>query len=59
MLVSINKRISLLPLDCTRRFGGDVIDDAVDAADFVDDAGGGLTEEIVAERIVISGHAIG
>ena len=35
----------LLPLDGARRLGGDVVDDAVDALDFVDDAVGDLREQ--------------
>ena len=31
---------TLLPLDCAGRFAGNVVDDAVDAVDFVDDAAG-------------------
>src|SRR5580704_14459943 len=49
----------LLPLDRTRRFRGHVVDDAVDAAYFVDDAGGGAAEHLVRERVVVGGHAVG
>src|SRR5271163_3843437 len=39
-----------LPLDRAGRFGSDVVDDAVDVAHFVDDAGRGAAEEFVRER---------
>ena len=41
-----------LPLDRAGGFGGDVVDDAVDAADFVDDAGRGAAVKIVREGAV-------
>src|SRR5690606_5248879 len=47
------------PLDRSGRFGGDVVDDAVDAADFVDDARRDAAEEVVREGIVIRRHAVG
>src|SRR5437660_3454597 len=50
---------SSFPLDGTRRLRGDVVDDAVDTADFVDDAGRGAAEELVREREVVGGHAVG
>ena len=36
----------LLPLDRPGRLGRHVVDDAVDAAHLVDDAGGGLGEDV-------------
>src|SRR5207302_2311281 len=48
-----------LPLDRAGGFGGDVVDDAVDAADFVDDAGRGAAEKFVRERQIVGGHAVG
>ena len=47
------------PLDRSRRLGGDVVDDAVDALDLVDDARRGAAEEIVVEIEIIGGHAVG
>src|SRR5690606_29128877 len=48
----------LFPLDGARRLAGHVINDAVDATDFVDDAGRGLAEEIHVELIEVGSHAI-
>src|SRR5207302_8234598 len=47
-----------LPLDRAGGFGGDVVDDAVDAAHLVDDAGRGAAEDLVRERVVVGGHAV-
>ena len=38
------------PLDGAGGFGGDVVDDAVDAAHLVDDAGGGAAEDVSSSR---------
>src|SRR5690606_8425957 len=46
------------PLDRARWFRGDVVDDAVDAADLVDDAGGGAAEEIHVVVVEIGGHPV-
>src|SRR5256885_14675242 len=40
------------------RFGGDVIDDAVDAADFVHDARRDAREQIVRQARPVGGHAV-
>src|SRR5437868_13652611 len=48
-----------LTIDSARGFRGDVLDDAVDASHFVDDAGGRRGQEIVVEVEVIGGHAVG
>ena len=37
LIYYISLKPKLFPLDCGWRFGGDVVGDAVDAADFVDD----------------------
>ena len=37
---------SLLPLDRSRGFGGDVVDDTVDVFDFVDDAHGDFLQHV-------------
>src|SRR5689334_16815308 len=50
---------ALLPLDRAGGFGGDVVDDAVDAAHLVDDAGGGAAEDLVREWVIVRGHAVG
>ena len=47
-----------LPLDGPRRFRGDVVDDAVDAAHLVDDAVGGAPQEFHVEVVVIGRHAV-
>ncbi len=46
------------PLDCTRRFTGNVISHSVDAAHFVDDAGGDACQERVFESVGLRCHAI-
>src|SRR5215471_5539532 len=51
--------ISSLPLDRAGGFGSYVVDDAVDAADFVDDAGGDAAQEFIGERGIVGGHAVG
>src|ERR1700740_2332110 len=48
-----------LPLDRPRRFRGDVVDHAVDAAHLVDDAGRHLAQEFMGKRVVVGGHAVG
>src|SRR5437762_4983476 len=48
-----------LPLDGAGGFGGDVVDHPIDAAHLVDDAGGGAAEDLVRERVVVGGHAVG
>src|SRR5437764_12352813 len=48
-----------LPLDRAGGFGGDVVDDAVDAAHLVDDAGGGAAQNLVREGEIVGGHAFG
>jgi hypothetical protein len=47
------------PLDCAGWLGGDVIDDAVDALDLVDDARRRAAKEIVGEVEIVGRHAIG
>src|SRR5438132_11121354 len=54
-----NAPCPLLPLDCAGGFGGDVVDDAVDAAHLVDEAGRGAPQELVREREVVGCHAVG
>ena len=49
----------LLPLDRRGRFASDIVHDAVDAADFVDDAGGGPVEDVVGDAGPIGRHKIG
>jgi 2-hydroxycyclohexanecarboxyl-CoA dehydrogenase len=48
-----------IPLDRARRFGGHVVDDAVDAADLVDDAGRAFAEDVPRELEEVRGHAVG
>src|SRR6476659_7028295 len=47
-----------LPLDRRRRLAGDVVDDAVDPGDLVDDAVGDAAEELVGERAPVGGHEV-
>src|SRR5258708_30681942 len=47
------------PLDGARRLRGDVVDDAVDAAHLVDDPGRRAPQELVRERVIVGGHAVG
>ena len=49
------RAVSLLPLDRAGGFGGDVVDDAVDAAHLVDDARCGAAEHLVRERVIVGG----
>ena len=51
--------MGLLPLNCSRRLRGDVVDDPVDAAHLVDDAPGAERQEFVVEGEGIGGHAVG
>ena len=48
----------LLPLNRRWRFAGDVVADAVDAADFVDDADGDAVEDVVGDARPVGGHEI-
>ena len=48
----------LFPLNRCRGFAGDVVADAVDAADFVDDADGDAVEDVVGNARPICGHEI-
>ena len=47
------------PFNRAGGFGADVIDDAVDAFDFVDDAVGNFTEQVVGQVHPVGGHAVG
>jgi hypothetical protein len=47
-----------LPFDRAGRLGGDVVGDAVDALDLVDDPGRGLRQEGMLEGVVVGGHAV-
>ena len=49
----------LFPLDGARRLGGDVVADAVDAADVVDDVVGDFGEEVVGEVGPVGCHGVG
>src|SRR5207244_7665690 len=48
----------LLPLDCSRRLGCHIVDDAVDAFHLVDDAGGGSTKEVHVVVVEVGRHAV-
>lgn len=49
----------LFPLDCGRGFGGDVVANAVDAADLVDDVVADAGHEIVGQMGPVGGHGVG
>ncbi len=49
----------LFPLDCAGGFAGDVVDDAGDAADFVDDAVADAGEDVVGDSGPVGGHEVG
>ena len=50
---------NLFPLDCTWWLRGNVIDNSVDAPDFVDYFGRHVGYEGVLKRIGVGGHAVG
>src|SRR4051794_27699118 len=50
--------ICSLPLDRAGRLRRIIVDDAVDALDFVDDAGRDPAQELSVERVDIRGHAV-
>ena len=50
---------NLFPLNSSRRLGGNVVDDAVDAFDLVDYAGGAPFEDIVGDSGEVGGHEVG
>ncbi len=56
--VQIQRLEALLPFNGTGRLGGDIINNAVDAFDFVDDASGSFGEKIHIEMIEVRRHAI-
>ena len=49
----------LFPLDGGGGFGGDVVDYAVYAADFVDDLVAGVGQELVGEMYPVGRHTVG
>lgn len=62
MIINLKKflrRKQSLPLNRPGWFAGDVVDDAVDAGDFIDETGGNAGEKRMAEMIIISSHAVG
>ena len=50
--------VQSFPLNRCRGFAGDVVADAVDAADFVDDADGDAVEDVVGDARPVGGHEI-
>ena len=48
----------LLPLDRPRRLAGDVVEDTVDAGDFVADSVGGAGEYVGGEAEPVGGHGV-
>src|SRR6476646_1128333 len=51
-------RVTLFPLDRTRRLGGVIVDHAIDAVDLIHDAGRDAAQEFGVEWIDVGGHAI-
>ena len=49
----------LLPLNRRWGFTGDIVDDAVNMGDLIDDAGGGAVEDVVGDTSPIGGHEVG
>jgi hypothetical protein len=49
----------LFPLDGCGGFAGDVVDDAVDASDLVDDPAGDGAEDVVRDVREVGGHEVG
>lgn len=53
------QRLISFPFNRGGRLAGNVVDDAVDAADFIDDAVGDLAEEFVRQMAPDGGHEVG
>ena len=53
-----SRGLYLFPLDGGGGFAGDIVDDAVDAADFVDDAGGDAVEHVIRDARPVRGHEV-
>ena len=51
-------RKHLFPLDSRGRFGANVVHDAIDAADFVDDSVGDPAEYVMRKFVPVRGHAV-
>ena len=49
----------LFPLNRRWGFTGDIVDDAVNMGDLIDDAGGGAVEDVVGDTSPIGGHEVG
>ena len=47
------------PLNRRWGFTGDIVDDAVNMGDLIDDAGGGTVEDVVGDTSPIGGHEVG
>ena len=52
------KQLDLFPLNGRGGLGGDVVDDAVDTLDLVDDAGADPVQKLVGEPCPVGGHEI-
>ena len=48
----------LFPLDGGGRLGGDIVDDAVNAFDFIDDPAGNAVQDFVGQLVPVGGHAV-
>ncbi len=55
---SVEWKWGLFPFDGAGGFGGDVVDDAVDAGDLVDDPAGDGFEDVVRDFGPVGGHAV-
>ena len=51
--------LKLFPLDGCGGFTGDIVDDAVDAADLVDDAHRNAVENVIRNSCPVGGHEVG
>jgi len=51
--------VRLFPLNRGRRLARNIIHDAVDVADFVDDAAGDFVEDVVGDLGIVGGHEVG
>src|SRR5688572_6601492 len=56
--IALNQQGSLFPLDRGRRLGRNVVDDSIDAAHFVDDAGRDGREDVVRQPRPVGRHPV-
>jgi len=58
VVCTASNSLDLLPFDRRRRLGGNVVGDAIDALDLVDDARGDALEDAVGELEPVGGHEV-